>query len=142
MSGINMHSLPDFISKRTLASLMLISIVLASCTSEPEPPAEMPAKEATDSDATPSNTETSDQDSTETKQPLDLSMPEGFFTEDWNQTDSYREDPNLFEGKELFKQNTPTDTVNVSVTPGINYNEALNELEIDGGSVSIEVKTD
>jgi PBP1b-binding outer membrane lipoprotein LpoB len=142
MPGINMPSPPDFIRKRTLSSLMLISIVLAGCTSEPETPAEMPAKVANDSEATPSNTETSDQDLTETKKPLDLSMPEGFFSEDWNQTDSYRKGPNLFEGKDLFKQNTPTDTVNVSVTPGINYNQDLNELEIDGGSVSIEVKTD
>jgi PBP1b-binding outer membrane lipoprotein LpoB len=125
---------------RTTVTILMISITLAGCSNETETRTQAPAKEANTTEATPSQKD--QMPAAEPRAPLDLSMPEGITTEDWEYDESYTQSKNQLEIKKLFKQDKDDDPLSISVSPSINFNEDLNELELEGGSINVEVKTE
>jgi hypothetical protein len=132
-----------------LMGIVLMSIALTGCSNDAEKnTASSNEKINVDTVAIPEGptdpqeiTSEDAEDQQPPRQSLDLSLPDDIGIEERNTAKSYNVSPNLFDAKELFKDKEDENSLSISVTPSFNYNKDIEELELDGGSVSLEVKT-
>jgi hypothetical protein len=72
----------------------------------------------------------------------DWTLPENTFFDNSTNDTAYIEPPKLFEDKKLFNQKKKKGNISMSVAPSLKLGEELTDIpEIDGGSVTVEVKT-
>lgn len=139
--------------------LALTGIVAVSCSTEPETPLVAPtredksnAKEAAPGDNAPAAPAAAPpepkQASIKPIEPLDLALTPDELLEYW----TWKDDPNwntddqnrssMFNQSELFQKDEDEDRLSIMVIPRINIEEDVTDLELDGGEVRFQLKTE
>jgi hypothetical protein len=117
----------------------LALIILAGCSTEPE--AEIVTTEI-DVVADPAQNNDVGKITKSERPPLDLSMPENIWVADPEDIEQVDIPSHKFDAKPLFERKDKDDELSVTVIPSFETSdEDLTLPKLDGGSVSVEVKT-
>jgi hypothetical protein len=132
------------VAKNSILFFILFSLVLTGCSTEPDNTIETVVEESSETVVKPIIEPAGVDIAVATeleKPPLDLSLPENIWAGDEGIHEPVNLPPKGFDASELFNQEEE-DNLSFMVMPSFEINEDPTQLpQLDGGSVSMEMKT-